>query len=182
LMGTATPSEITRTFDSPAPVEARGYLADHLARCASQGRIQMSDGFRTGLRRRLERANQQIKNQHERLRGLLRAAEGAAREGRSLREPLHRLRQGLDAHFDIEESISFPALHGLEPSAGAEIAQLCGDHRAFLEELARLLGGDEPDAPARVLQLGSALADHERREEALLAQLLPPAPRARDPL
>ena len=139
----------------------------------------MNDGFRTGLHRRLERANQQIKNQHERLRGLLRDAEAAARDGHFLREPLHRLREGLDAHFDIEESISFPALHGLEPDCAAEIALLCADHRAFLEELARLLDADEPDAPARVLRLGSALGNHERREEDLLAQLLFPVPRAR---
>jgi Hemerythrin HHE cation binding domain len=128
-------------------------------------------GLRTGLRHRLQRARLRIEGQHQRLRTLLHDAEEAARTGAALNEPLHRLREGLNAHFELEEAVSFPALHGLEPASSRVLAVLQEDHHGFLDELARLLGG-EADSAARVLRLGSALRDHERREEELLSRLL----------
>ena len=128
-------------------------------------------GLRTGLRHRLRRANQRVQAQHQRLRTLLRDAESAAGEGAPLCECVALLREGLRAHFELEEEVCFPALHGLEPSAQPSLLRLARDHRAFLDELAELL--DEPsDAPARVLLLGRALREHEQHEEELFGGLL----------
>jgi hypothetical protein len=139
----------------------------------------MIDGFRTGLRLRLLRASQRIEGQHQLLRTLLGDAEDAARSSVDLHARLQRLREGLSAHFELEEGTSFPALHGLDAASGPELARLCDDHDGFLAELTRLLDG-ESDAAPRVLRLGRALRAHERREEGLLARLLGADSNARD--
>jgi hypothetical protein len=131
------------------------------------------DPLDTGLRHRLQRARERMKGQHGQLRLLLRDAEAAARAGSELGSRLERLRDNLAAHFEVEESIAFPALHGLAPGALAALERLSSDHRAFLRELAELLAG-ESDAAARVLALGKAIREHEHGEEALITRLLAP--------
>jgi hypothetical protein len=131
----------------------------------------MSEGLRSGLRLRLRRAEQRTREQHTRLRALLRDAEAAVRTGEPHEERLRSLRDALAAHFELEESIAFPALHGLEPASGSELEELCSDHHAFLDELAKLADG-APDAARRVLALGRALREHESREERTMARLL----------
>ena len=133
----------------------------------------MIDGLRTGLRHRLRRAMQRTEAQHRHLRSLLCAAEDAARAGAPSEAPVSRLRESLRAHFELEEGIAFPALHGLEPAAQPELVRLIAEHHRVLEELAGLLAG-EPDTASRLLRLGVALRDHEQREENLIARLLGP--------
>ena len=128
-------------------------------------------GLRTGLRLRLRRAKQRVEAQHQALRALLNDAETAARAQKPLWERLELLRDGLRAHFELEEEICFPAMHGLERAAKPSILRLARDHRAVLAELAELL--DEPsDATSRVLLLGQALREHEQHEEELFGELL----------
>lgn len=131
----------------------------------------MSLELRAGLRLRLQRAGQRMRGQHRRLRSLLRDAESAARAGRELCDCVTSLRDGLRAHFDLEEEVCFTALHGLEPTSGTQLARLVDEHRAFLEELGRL-EAVPADAAERVLRLGAALRDHESREEQLMGHLL----------
>jgi hypothetical protein len=126
----------------------------------------VSAGFRIGLRHRLRRAKLRILTQHRRLHALLRDAEAAALQRAPLCDCVALLRDGLRAHFDLEEEVCFTALHGLEPAARPSLVRLAGDHRAFLDELGQLLG-DPPDAAPRLLLLGQALREHEQREEEL---------------
>jgi iron-sulfur cluster repair protein YtfE (RIC family) len=119
----------------------------------------------------VQRAGHRIRGQHRRLHALLRDAERAAQEDAPLRKRLALLHDGLHAHFDLEEAVYFPALHGLERAARRALVRLARDHDAFLEELAELLE-DPPDAAMRLLLLGRALREHEQQEEELFGGLL----------
>jgi hypothetical protein len=85
------------------------------------------------------------------------------------------MRDGLAAHFQLEEEVVFPALHGLDPATLPEIEQLERDHGRFLDKLATLIGREPTAAPlARgdVKGLRERLDAHELREERLLARAL----------
>lgn len=126
--------------------------------------------FDLGLRLRLRRALRRTEGQHEQLRALLHDAEAAARDGEDPVAALRLLRDGLRAHFELEEGVSFPALHGLAPSAQSELEHLEREHHGFLGDLAGLLDGE--CSCDGVLHFGRALREHEQREERLLASLL----------
>src|SRR5262245_31445850 len=98
----------------------------------------MSEGMRDGLRRRLERARRRIASQHQHLRGLLYDAESAALAHAPLCDCVLRLRDGLRAHFALEDEICFPALHGLDARALSQLERLTAEHGEFLGELERL--------------------------------------------
>ncbi|HXK23433.1 MAG TPA: hemerythrin domain-containing protein [Myxococcota bacterium] len=130
----------------------------------------MPDALETGLRHRLRRAVRRSESQHVQLRALL--AEIADALGAGARAvpvgSLARLRDALQAHFELEDQMLFPAVHGLRPGAGGSIETLCHEHAQFLSELGDALGavsGCDGDA---FLRLRAALGDHERREEQLL--------------
>jgi hypothetical protein len=126
-----------------------------------------------GLRLRLAREGRRIAGQHEYLAALeattLRALErGDARE---MGDALRGFEGALCAHFDLEEQVHFPALHGHEPALGAQLEQLVSDHRAFRESLAQLCAtaasGDRGAVAAAFDALVVALRTHESREESL---------------
>jgi len=135
----------------------------------------MSDGDdQPGLRLRLARESRRIAGQHAWLasvestvlRMLERGTPGEAREA------LRAYRGSLDAHFELEERIHFPALHGLRRQLGETIAALVLDHehlRRVLEELEGRVGSVPRDAvTAGFRDLTEQLGEHEQREEALL--------------
>jgi hypothetical protein len=135
------------------------------------------EGMRAGLRSRLRRAVQRVEEQHRALREVAGALDRAFAAG-SREEVdgwLTRMRDGLTAHFELEEEVVFPALHGLDPATRAEIAQLERDHGRFVAKLDALLAR-APDgaalAAANLKGLRERLAAHELREEHLLAQAL----------
>jgi len=123
-----------------------------------------------GLRLRLRRALKRTEGQHQQLRALLHDAETAARAGTDPVAALSRLRDGLRAHFELEEGVSFPALHGLAPDAQTSLEALEREHHGFLGDLAGLLEGS--CSCDGVLRFGGALREHEQREERLLASIL----------
>jgi iron-sulfur cluster repair protein YtfE (RIC family) len=135
------------------------------------------EGMRAGLLRRLRRALKRVEEQHRALREVAieldRAVASGSRE--SVDAWLTRMRDGLVAHFQLEEEVVFPALHGLDPEALAEIQQLERDHGRFLAKLAALIGRT-PDssalAPRDLKGMRERLAAHEMREEHLLARAL----------
>jgi hypothetical protein len=129
----------------------------------------------TGLRHRLRRALRRMEGQHLHLRPLLAEIDDAVRAGAlaEIGERLTRLRDALSAHFELEESVLFPALHGLSPGSARDLTQLAEEHRAFLSELLHLAGGDGRARSAEAIsRLRSALAAHEKREERLLASFV----------
>jgi len=135
------------------------------------------ESMRAGVRRPLRRALQRVEEQHRSLREIAveldRALPSGSRE--SVELWLTRMRDGLAAHFELEEKVVFPALHGLDPATMREIEQLERDHRRFLDGWGALLGREPSDgaiAPANLKELLELLAAHEVREEQLLARAL----------
>ena len=133
-----------------------------------------------GLHYRLRRALRQIGEQHRLLRevrGRLDAAL-AADDRREASDAFVRFRHALGAHFELEESVFFPALHGLHPEHAGELAALGREHGALLDALARLAPRLEagPLAPfgRGLASVEEELVGHERREEHIVARLAEP--------
>jgi hypothetical protein len=129
-----------------------------------------------GLRYRMRRALRQIADQHRQLHEIQARLEAAAARAdrEALRDAFVRYRHAIGAHFELEDRVFFPALHGLHP-AEQELEALGRDHAEMLAELQRaspLLeapGLAAFDAAFAAFRRG--FASHERREEALLARL-----------
>jgi hypothetical protein len=135
------------------------------------------EGMRAGLRSRLRRALQRVGEQHRSLREIAVELDRALPSGsRELVDVwLTRMHDGLAAHFELEEKVLFPALHGLDPATLPEIEQLERDHGRFLADSGALLGRELSQsafAPAHPKGLRERLAAHELREELLLARAL----------
>jgi hypothetical protein len=135
------------------------------------------EGMRAGLRSRLRRAQQRVGKQHRSLREIAVELDRALVSGssESVDAWLARMRDGLAAHFELEEKVLFPALHGLDPARLPELEQLERDHGRFLDDLGALLGRERSEsapAPAHLKGLRERLAAHELREERLLARAL----------
>ena len=132
----------------------------------------------TGLKFRMQRAEHQMRAQHRHLNPFFEEIESAlARRDRGpLQGCLERLTEALEAHFDLEDDVLFPALHGLSPDSESEIRQLSRDHSALLDELEKLfdsLRGKELEAFEEGLRhFRSNLRSHEEREEQLVGAML----------
>jgi iron-sulfur cluster repair protein YtfE (RIC family) len=134
----------------------------------------VADALETGLRHRLRRALRRVESQHALMRELLQELEKGVRNGdpAAARAPLARLRDALAAHFDLEDQVLFPALHGLSPSARTALETLSAQHREFLAELADMLAAKCACDAQAVSRLHAAIGDHERREELLLEEVI----------
>jgi len=139
--------------------------------------MQAMDLGDPGLRYRLRRALRQIGDQHRLLHELRErvAAALAAGEDGELRDAFVRYRHALGAHFELEDAVFFPALHGLHPEEQDDLEALSREHDGLLgglRHLAELLevpGGEALAAALAAFQ--DELARHERREEGLVSRL-----------
>lgn len=135
------------------------------------------NAMETGLRHRLRRAVRQVGSQHEHLRSAHAAVADAAAAADidELATCIDRLCGAIDAHFALEESVFFPALRGLNPQSERELQALVGEHAAYQAELDRLrdLLANAPLAEfsTEYDAFAASTAEHERREERLLASL-----------
>src|SRR5262245_39013258 len=137
----------------------------------------------SGLRFRLRRALRQTEAQHRQLRelgaGLRRAIDSEDRD--ATREGFRRYREGVGAHFALEDAVLFPALHGLHPGRAADLERLGREHHGFLEALARLAALLEIELTAFAASfesLGMELAAHERREAEVVSSVTAGSPAA----
>jgi hypothetical protein len=128
-----------------------------------------------GLRLRLHGEVRRISSQHRQL-DLLYAAVVEAFEsgsGRETGDALGRFRDAFDAHTRLEDGFYFPALRGLRPELAGPLEVFVREHGRFREDFARLaarLSASGLEGFGDVLDAFAAeLADHEAREEALLA-------------
>jgi len=130
------------------------------------------------LQLRVRRARRQIKNQHAHLHTLYESLAGAI--GRAdvgtVREIGEQLLAALEAHFSLEDSVFFPAVHSLHPECRRDLNALIRDHERYRIQLTGMLGGlgsNGLDAfAAGYRELTAAVADHERREERLIGLLV----------
>jgi iron-sulfur cluster repair protein YtfE (RIC family) len=122
---------------------------------------------------RLAHEGRRIAGQHEALAALEAATRRAFERGddREVGEAARGFEAALAAHFDLEEQVHFPALHGHEPALGPKLEQLVREHAEFREALAALRrsaeSGDRPAVAAAFDQVVARLRDHEVVEESL---------------
>jgi hypothetical protein len=125
----------------------------------------------------MSRERRVISAQHRQLDDfvILLVAALDAGDSPAARVAYERFASALDAHFALEQSFYFPALRGLRPGLGPELETLEAEHEALRERLARLGRLSSAGACAACLTLlerfASQLAEHEGREEGLLASL-----------
>jgi iron-sulfur cluster repair protein YtfE (RIC family) len=127
-----------------------------------------------GLRHRVRRLAQQTAEQHRQLDALRREVTAALeRDARADgRHALERFAAALAAHFELEQAVFFPALHGLSPSRTQELEALEREHGGFLAELQRVrdeIATAPADASAGAFaRFLTGLGGHEQREERLV--------------
>jgi iron-sulfur cluster repair protein YtfE (RIC family) len=134
----------------------------------------VADALETGLRHRLRRALRRIESQHVQMRALLEQLGKAVRVGEpaALRETVSQLRDALAAHFELEDQVLFPALHGLSPAARISLEALSAQHREFLTGLDDMFTSRRSCDAETVSRLHAAIGEHERREELLLEEII----------
>jgi hypothetical protein len=130
-----------------------------------------------GLALRMRRERRVISAQHRQLDDFYAWLVAAldAGEAPAVFSAFRRFSDALEAHFALEDGLYFPALRGLRPALEPELEALGEDHRALRERLAglaRLVEASPCEACRRPLErLAGDLAEHEGREEGLLASL-----------
>jgi hypothetical protein len=89
---------------------------------------------------------------------------------------MQRYREALEAHFDLEDEVVFPAILGYRPTWQARLSQLLLEHERFRSELREIHEGLErafgDSSARRIAALKEALAEHERAEERLVGSVL----------
>ena len=130
-----------------------------------------------GLALRIQRGTRTISAQHRQLDDFYLRLATAVDEGDAgaARVAFARFCDALEAHLALEDGLYFPALRGLRPTLANDLERLCDEHQLLRERLARVAHSIESEAPgpcAPLLeQLAGELAEHEGREEGLLASL-----------
>ena len=121
-----------------------------------------------GLRKRLQIERRRIKAQHAILGELF--IDFLAPGGL---DAFHfaRLRSGLIAHFEMEERVMIPAVHGSSPDRESELLRIVEEHQHFRRDL-ELIGeaielGRVEEAVEVTVSLMEQITDHEVREESL---------------
>jgi len=130
-----------------------------------------------GLSLRMQRERRVISAQHRQLDDFY-VRLASALDGGDLAEAskaFWRFSDALEAHLALEDGLYFPALRGLAPALAGDLDVLCDEHQALRERLsavARQLEVGACEACVRPLErLVGDLAEHEGREEGLLASL-----------
>ena len=135
------------------------------------------DELVSGLRYRLRRALRQIGDQHRHMRDMHRVLGQTLADGdrRDARDAFVRYRHAIGAHFELEDEVFFPAIHGLHPEFTEALEALARDHELYLDELKRMseqLDAETLESFARSFQrFSQALGEHEQREERLVRQV-----------
>ncbi len=91
------------------------------------------------------------------------------------RAALARLQDGMEAHFQREESLYYPTIWTLRPDLRDSLASLVETHPQFRERLDAITGALDAasfaEAGRYLEELADLFSDHERAEELLLHSL-----------
>jgi hypothetical protein len=134
-------------------------------------------GFDTGLQHRIQRLVQQTADQHRHLAALRREIDVAFERGalHDAQSALKHFDLALAAHFELEQGVFFPALHGLAPARATDLETLEREHTGLLaalrELVARVEGASAQASQAALEKWLVGLRDHERREEQLVGEI-----------
>jgi hemerythrin len=127
----------------------------------------------SGLNRRLAIEGRRIAAQHAKLGELCVALIDAVADDHvaCVRAALATLREGLLAHFDVEERVQIPALHGSNPSLEPQLQRIIDQHTRFRSDLQiftrAMQTGDLKALREPLALFVAALAKHEAQEEEL---------------
>ena len=130
-----------------------------------------------GLRLRMSGERRRISSQHRQLDALYALVLEALESGSALatRGAFQRFRDAFEAHTSLEDGFYFPALRGLRPELARPLEALSAEHARFREVLegleGRLAAADLAGLGDALERVAAAIADHEAREETLLAAL-----------
>ena len=130
-----------------------------------------------GLAKRLGFESVRISSQHQKLNELYAALRRELERGQ-----LHnaivcfgRMRDALEAHFEVEDRVYFPAVRGFLPNRVALLDKLWSDHEVFRTELVqidRVLEAHDLDETGALLRrLVARLLTHEQEEDELLDEI-----------
>ena len=131
-------------------------------------------GVDPGLRMRIHGEARRIASQHQQLNTLFGGVFQALDRGgiHLATEAFGRFCDALEAHFEVEERMYFPALHGLLPEIRGELSRLVERHGTMRRDLVaiRMLftGGDRESVCPRLEKLAVDISRHEADEEHLL--------------
>ena len=129
-----------------------------------------------GLGMRLRREALRVASQHHQLDQFHEVFENALARGDApaAEQSFARFADALEAHFDLEEQVYFPALHGRDPATAGDLAELVREHEALrgaIAEIAAALRARDLEACDGAFSAWlPRLVQHERREEALMAK------------
>lgn len=130
-----------------------------------------------GLALRMKREARVISAQHRQLDDFYARVADAVHgnQPEAARTAFARFADALEAHLALEDGLYFPALRGLRPSLGRDLEALCDEHQQLREGLARvgrlIDAGVCADCAPPLERLAGDIAEHEGREEGLLASI-----------
>ncbi len=130
-----------------------------------------------GLAWRLRFEAERISSQHAKLDWLYEDLRREfARDGRdSAMVSFARMRDHLEAHFEVEDRVYFPAVHGFRPDHASLLHRLSSQHAFFRSALSeigeRFASTALRDVEASVSELVDSLLAHERDEQALIDEI-----------
>ena len=123
-------------------------------------------------------AHSVIVAEHRRLASLFAETRSALEkqdDGRTARAALARLQDGMEAHFQREESLYYPTIWTLRPDLKGSLEGLVETHPQFRERLETISGALGTASLAVASQhledFADLFSDHERAEELLLLSL-----------
>lgn len=122
-------------------------------------------------------AGREVVREHRELEALFGEVRAALEQGEAgaAERALRALVDALDAHFQREDALYYPTVAALRPAHRTALGELETDHdgfRARFDRLTEVLRDSGTEAASRQLRdIASDFADHEAREEALLASL-----------
>jgi hypothetical protein len=117
---------------------------------------------------------QAIVEQHRVLESLFAESEAAlaGTEAETMAEALASLRETLEAHFELEDTLYHPPIRALRPQHAPTLQGIADGHGRFLAALAAILGrvaeGAFPEARRGFEELSREFAAHEAVEENLM--------------
>jgi iron-sulfur cluster repair protein YtfE (RIC family) len=135
------------------------------------------NGEQPGLALRMQRERRVISAQHRQLDDFYHRVASAVHGDQpdAARAAFARFADALEAHLALEDGLYFPALRGLRPALGSDLEALCDEHQRLREALAgvaRLIdAGTCAQCAAPLERLAGDIAEHEGREEGLLASI-----------
>jgi hemerythrin len=142
------------------------------------GGMNVSESSDPTARRGGDPAHSVIVAEHRHLASLfgeLRAALDQGHGGQTAQAAVERLQEGMEAHFQREESLYYPTIWTLRPDLKGPLTGLVETHPQFRERMGAcaeaLATARQAEANRSLEELADLFSDHERAEELLLQSL-----------